>query len=410
MNIDIQYGDRCCSISIPKSRLAGILKSKSVQPVDPHIILNKALSQPVDAPMLDEFVEQNESLLIIVNDGARHTPTALILETIRPILEKVDIEFLIATGTHRYSTELELMSILGPFYQTHRSRINIHDCHRKSSLEEIGTTSRKTEVWIHRLAAYASKILVIGSVEPHYFAGFTGGRKALIPGVAGFQTVEQNHSHAMSKLSEPMKLTGNPVHEDMEEAVRLLNKNIFSIQVVLDIHDQICAAFTGDLYGSLNIAAETCRKIYGGVISQKADIVVAVATPPLDCDLYQSQKAMEHARLALNTRGILILVSACHEGIGPDHFYQLLTSDSNPDNVLKIIQQGYKLGHHKAANWISLSRDVTLFGVTQLNPRILQSVYMHPFSSVQEALDYALQKKSGRVLVMPSASVTVPVF
>jgi len=409
--INIHYANELIQISIPESRLAGVLDSelKSAESFD--TVFNRALLNPLKAPRLSEFVHEGESLLIIVNDGARHTPTATILKRIGPIFSKADFEFLVATGSHRPPTELELKSIFGPFYQTHRSRISIHDCRNKSELELVGKTSYGTRIIISRRILHNSKILVIGSVEPHYFAGFTGGRKALIPGAAGYETIEQNHSHAMSELSEPMKLNGNPVHEDMEEAVKILDKDIFSIQVVQDIQNRIVAAFAGNIQESMHAAADKARAVYGISVLQKADIVMAVAVPPLDSNLYQAQKAMEHARMILNPGGILILVSACYEGIGPDAFYRLLSAHRNFDAVIEKIQLKYRLGHHKAAKWISLSHQASsLHGVTQLDPRILKAIHMTPFTSVQEAVDLALQKQPGKVWVMPTASVTVPVL
>ncbi|MBN2103993.1 nickel-dependent lactate racemase [bacterium] len=406
---NILYNKEYIKICIPESRLDGVLSPKSDMTEPDHVILNRALLHPFDSPKLDEFIRKDESLLIIVNDSARHTPTARILEMIRPTINKSDVQFLVATGAHRPPSITELELIFGSYYQTHRSQIFYHDCWRDTDLESVGTTDFGTHVLINRRVLKASKILIIGSVEPHYFAGFTGGRKALVPGVAGFQTIEQNHSHAMSALSEPMKLMGNPVHEDMVEAVRMLDKKIFSIQMVLNNDNRVDAAFTGDIHVSMNMAAERAREVYGIQVSHKADIVLAVTVPPLDSNLYQSQKAMEHARLILNTGGILILVSACSNGIGPDAFYRLLTLNKDFNTVMEIIQQGYKLGYHKAAKWIGLLRQASLFGVTQLDPEILGAIHMTSFTSLQKAIDHALEEKSGKVWVMPSASVTVPI-
>jgi nickel-dependent lactate racemase len=406
--ISIPFDNRIQNIRIPESRLAGVLEIPISAKRDPKALFTKALASPVNSAPFTDFIRSGETILIIINDATRSTPTAFVLDFIRPLIAS-SVHFLVSTGTHRAPTESELRWIMGSTYESHRNRIQIHDCF-KSPLEEMGMTSYGSPILINRQVIQASKILVIGSVEPHYFAGFTGGRKGLFPGTAGYAAIERNHSLAMTGLSQPMKLRGNPVHEDMSEAVRSLKKELFSIQIVADPQAMIRDIFTGDIHDSLETAAARAAEIYGVPLNRKADIVVAAAAPPLDCDLYQSQKAMEHARLAVNSGGILILVSTCHEGIGPDHFVRLLKSDPDPDQILEVIRQGYRLGYHKAYNWISLSKQVRLYGVTKLNPGILRSLHMRPFDTVQAAVDQALREVSGKVLVIPSASVVVPVL
>ena len=407
--IRIPFDNKIRNIRIPESRLAGLLEVPVFTDRDLESLSIKAFSGFVNSAPFRRFVRGREALLVIVNDITRSTPTARILNLIRPKITSASVHFLVSAGAHRAPAETELKSIMGSFYESHRTRIQIHDCNN-SPLEELGVTAHGSPVLINSHAVRASKILVIGSVEPHYFAGFTGGRKGLIPGVAGYSTIEHNHSLAMSELSQPLKLKGNPVHEDMSEAAGFLKNEIFSIQVVTDTQARIRGVFTGDIHDSLGKAAGKAAEIYGVPCTEKADIVIAAAASPLDRDLYQSQKAMEHARIAVNSGGILILVSACREGIGPDHFVKLIRSDPDPDRVLDIIRQGYRLGHHKAYNWINLSKRVRLYGVTKLNPGILQSLHMRPFETVQAAVDQALREVPGKVLVIPSASVVVPVL
>jgi nickel-dependent lactate racemase len=407
--IRIPFDNTVQNIRIPESRLAGVLEIPVLAERDPKTLFIKALANPVNSVPFSEFVRSGETLLIVVNDATRSTPTACVLDFVRPLIASCSVHFLISTGSHRAPAETELKWIMGSYYESHRNVIQIHDCHR-SPLEALGVTRYGSPVSINRQVTRASKILVIGSVEPHYFAGFTGGRKALVPGTAGFAAIEHNHSLVMSGHSQPMKLRGNPVHEDMSEAIRFLKQELFSIQVVTDPRARIRGIYAGDIHDSLEAAAGKAAEVYGVPLDRKADIVIAAAAPPLDCDLYQSQKAMEHARLAVNSGGILILVSACREGIGPDHFVRLLQSDPDPVHVLETIRQGYRLGHHKAYNWINLSKKVRLYGVTKLNPGILRSLYMHPFDTVQGAVNQALQEVSGKVLVIPAASVVVPVL
>ncbi|MBN1781115.1 nickel-dependent lactate racemase [bacterium] len=409
--IILPYAGGTVKISVPESRLAGVLNPNPVQSRSPAELFKNAFSEPLKAPVPGQWIHGGEQLLVIVNDASRPTPTAAVLEMMKPFLQKTRVEFLVATGTHGQATELELRLMLGSFFETHDGHTHSHDCHDNAMLDPVGTTTRGTEVRINRRVMQADKILIIGSVEPHYFAGYTGGRKGLVPGVAGYRTIEQNHSHAMSEDVRPLRLAGNPVHEDMAEAVRLLgHRDIYSVQIVLDHEDRIFAVFAGDLEATLEAAAVKAREVYGVHAADKEDIVLAAAAPPLDRDLYQSQKAMEHARHALNPGGIMILVSACVQGIGPSAFYDLLTSHPDPEEILRTIKNGYLLGHHKAARWLDLAGQVSLYCVTHLDPDIVRKLGLLPFETVQHALDRALRERPGRILVMPYATVTVPLL
>jgi len=180
---------------------------------------------------------------------------------------------------------------------------------------------------INRMVTEAGSILVIGSVEPHYFAGFTGGRKSFLPGVASHRTIERNHEGALSPRSRVLSLEGNPVHEDMMAAMDILDEvPIFSIQTVLTADHRIYAVAAGDIHDSFRAAVERAKKVFCVRMGRKADIVVTVAAHPMDVDLYQSHKALENGKMALRPGGVIILVSRCREGVGEDQFYRLLAS------------------------------------------------------------------------------------
>ena len=263
---------------------------------------------------------------------------------------------------------------------------------------------------VNALAAKAERILVIGSVEPHYFAGFTGGRKALVPGVAAHATIEQNHALAMSPGAQALALEGNPVHEDMVEAVSLLRgPRMFAIMTVLDRENRVHFAAAGDLEGSFREAAAVAAEFHSVVVPERADVVVAVASPPLDIDLYQSQKAIEHGRLALRDGGVLILVSECREGIGDPVFVEILRG-LGPSASPELAGSGPQLlGRHKAARLAAIMGRHRVCAVTSLPPHVLESIGITPCASLQPALDAALAAQpDARVLVLMAASTTVP--
>ena len=358
----------------------------------------------------EEFMKLPGSLLVIVNDGTRPTPTRFILDAIGKDLEEAKASFLVATGSHRGPTEKEYSFIFGSWYESFKDRVYVHDGHAMDQMDYYGRTSRGTELYLNKLVARSDKVIVIGSVEPHYFAGYTGGRKAFLPGVAAFCSIEQNHKLALSPEACLLALDGNPVHEDLMEAAALVKAPVYSIMTVLDRNHEIDSVCAGDLRKSFEDAVKAAEAIFTVPLEEKADIVVTVAPYPMDVDLYQSQKAMESAKLALKDGGTMILFSACREGIGGEAFARLLSSASTLDEVMKKIEEGYKLGYHKAAKMVEAFRRTTVLAYTELDDRILSNIFITPVRDLQKALDDAIAKygPDSKVVFMPDGSVTVP--
>ncbi len=289
-----------------------------------------------------------------------------------------------------------MLGDMRPFFE---GRIIVHDSKNKSSLDYLGETSRGTPVWINKKLSLSERIICINSVEPHFFAGFTGGRKSLIPGLAGFDTTVANHSHAKHEDAKSLNLASNPVHLDLEEAVSFIKgKNIFSIQLVTSRQGEIVDLFCGILSQSFRDACDKARDVYTVDIENKYDIVFAIGEPPLDINLYQLQKGQEHGAEAVKDDGILIVVGACNEGSGSDYFINLASGLSRHRTRLfqlkpwQTIASGY-------TNW---SRppdgcvNIKIWYVTKLDDSLISKVYFSPKSSMQAALDEALEIKGPR--------------
>jgi nickel-dependent lactate racemase len=277
----------------------------------------------------------------------------------------------------------------------------------------LGTTSRGTSLAINRQIVEAHKIVALSSVEPHYFAGYTGGRKSFFPGVTAYATMEHNHRLALQEEAAPLALAGNPVHEDLTEAMRTLHgKEIYSLQVVLDRSHRICAAFCGSLEGSFTAATNKAHEVFAVEVTERADVVVTVAPAPMDIDLYQAQKALEHGRLALKEGGIIILVALCPMGIGNEGFYRLLCRAADPEEVFSLIEGSYNLGDHKAARIADLAMQAQIWGVTGLDPAIVEKAFIKPYADLQEALREAIKEKGphARVLFLMNGSMLVPIL
>lgn len=412
MKVDVLYGNEEKAVTLPDTIHLEVISPNDVFADTRNEILSHALENPIDSVSFDEFIAGDEEILILVNDGTRMTPTAIILDSIYDKIKNKNFKFLVSTGSHRTPTLKELQIIFGNHYQQVMEKVFIHDSQKKEDMIQVGITKRGEEIWINKMGAEALKIVTINSVEPHYFAGYTGGRKSFFPGIADYKTIEQNHQHALDKDACTFNLEGNPVHESMMEAMDTLSdKAIFSIQVVLNRMYEIVAVFTGHIDGSFGKAVEKANEIFGVEVKGLADIVVCAVLHPKDVNLYQTQNSIENGKRALKENGILIIVSPCWEGIGPANFFELLNSCKTPEEVKTKISHGYKLGYHKAFKFAETVLSAELWGVSELPDSVMESVFMKPFESIQDSVDEAFNRKGkdSRVLVLSDSDITIPV-
>ncbi len=414
MEINIPYGLEKVPIRVPDENVLGVFHPNEVETGPERATLINALGHPMGGPSFEAFLYGAKDVLFIVNDGTRPTPTAKVLEIIRPSLRKVNHRFIIATGCHRAPTEEEYRFIFGSLYPELRDRVFVHESRDDKDMVLLGTSQNGTEMFVNRLGVEAEKLVAISSVEPHYFGGYTGGRKSFLPGIASYKTIEQNHKYAIRSEAKALALGGNPVHDDMIDALQSVQgKPIFSIQVVLDRERRMYGATTGDIHASLDGAIAKANEVFCVAVPEKADIVVSVAPYPMDVDLYQSQKALDNGKLALKDGGILIMVSKCRTGIGEKAFFELLAgAGGDPKRALAQIDHGYKLGYHKAAKMAEIALWAEMWAVTDLPDSDLKSVFMRPFPSIQKALDQALAVKGpkAKVVFLMDGSITVPMI
>ena len=411
MEIAVPYIKDKLHVTVPDERVLGVVEPNDLRAEkSARDLVADAVSHPVGGKDFEAFVEGAEDLLVIVNDQTRPTPTRAVLEGITPLIEKTDTRFMIATGVHRGPTEDEYRHIFGDtLYERYRDKIYAHDA-RNDEMVYLGTSRAGTEMYVNKMGYEAERIIVIGSVEPHYFAGYTGGRKGFLPGIASYRTIEQNHEHALDPGAKSLALEGNPVHEDMIDALNVVKKEIFAVMTVLDKEHEIYSVTAGDINESFYAAIDKADEIFVADIPKKADVVVTVAKYPMDIDLYQSQKAIDNAKLALADGGIMILVSSCRDGVGEEAFVKLLSSSDTPEGVLEEIKDGYKLGYHKAGKMAEVFMKGEVHAVTELDGDLLKSIFIEPEEDLQSAIEGALEKKgpNAQVLFLLDGSVTVP--
>lgn len=360
MSISIPYtaadGPRRLECSLPSSCDIQIFAPSRPKEILSPEKLKNALTLPFQI---------DRETLIIVNDLDRPTPTEVIFTALadtHPDILSCDV--LVATGAHTLSGNPDAVkrAILGKTSSSHTGGFHIHDC-RDDPMRTVGVTRRGTEVAVSERLFAHRRIIAIGSVEPHWFAGYTGGRKSLIPGISAFETIRKNHSLASHPASTHMKTDGNPLHEDLEEATRLVidahreagGESITGINAVShngDIHALTAAPILD--------AVDPLRGIVDAVYStpaDRADIVIALAESPMDRDLYQAMKSFENIRCVLNPGGVYLLVAAAPDGVGPPHFSRTLAMGSVPGSLETHLKGAYVLGDHKFINPLEFTQN-----------------------------------------------------
>jgi len=317
--------------------------------------LNEILTLPFDI---------DRETLVIVNDLDRPTPTNRILSALadsHPDILSCDV--LVAAGAHRLSGDSDVIkrAILGNIVSSHTGGFHVHNCW-DDPMMRVGVTSRGTEVAVSGWLFSYRRIAAVGSVEPHWFAGYTGGRKSLIPGISAYETIRQNHSMASHPDARHMKTEGNPLHEDLNEATALVvnahrkegGESIVGINVVSH-NDDLFALTVAPILDSIDPLRNIVDATYS-VQADRADIVIALAESPMDRDLYQAMKSFENVRSVLNPGGVYLLIAQAPDGVGPPHFSRTLSLGCETDELETHLAGSYVLGNHKFINPLKFIR------------------------------------------------------
>ena len=333
--------------------------------------------------------------LIIVNDHDRSTPTAKIVNLLRNagILKK-PTKFIIATGTHKFPNDIDLVRFTGAKGD---DQVLIHDCDDAEKLISLGETKYGTKVAVNKILLESDDIITINSVEPHYFAGFTGGIKSLIPGLASRKTIEKNHSLAIKPESCILKTDSNPLHRDLWEGGNLLRslQKIQSIQVV-NHDEQIFHMSVGSLQNSFNQAKNQSFKIYGTTLTKKVVHIISFVAKPLNKTLYQAQKAMENTKKILKDNGTFTLVAKCDRGIGNSKFFQRMKNLQTSENIVTSLSyENYKFGDHKAFYWAELANRARLFYIGDLSIKEASEAFLEKitFNQLFDKIEKWIEKK-----------------
>lgn len=351
---------------------------------------------------LEEILKGVKRISILVSDITRPVPTSLFFGNIWRRLSGKDAFAVFGLGTHRAQTSSEARELLGGDFPY----IN-HDVNR---CRFIGRTSFGTEVEVLEDVLSSDLIIATGNIEYHYFAGYTGGAKAILPGVCSIKTIFQNHSLMLDPSSVPGSMNG-AVRRDMDEAGSLLKDRTYLFNVVLNAKKEIVGVFSGDLHEAHKEGARFVDRMYK-VKAKQADIVVASCGGfPKDINLYQAHKALENAALAVKKGGIIVLLAECPEGVGHEKMESwLISSKTTDDPIERLKKEGFQLGPHKVMRIALIRKKARIFLVSNSLPDGFAPTFFEIFKSPKEALDKALAElgRSSSILVMPYAGSTLP--
>jgi nickel-dependent lactate racemase len=273
----------------------------------------------------------------------------------------------------------------------------------------VGTTRRGTPVEVFEPVVKADLRIALGNVEPHYFAGYSGGLKALVPGVCSSNTIRSNHAMMTEPQARTGVLVGNPLREDLEEAAAMVGLD-FILNVILDSAKRIAVAAAGDpteAHRWLCSAADYLSRV---PVEQPADIVlVSAGGYPKDINMYQAQKALDNAAEAVRPGGVIVWAAECSEGLGNRTFEEWIVG-ATPEQILRRIQDHFVLGGHKAAAIARVLQQATIMLVSALPADLVERCGMRPFASLEAAVKAALQEvgPAPRICVMPEGASVIP--
>lgn len=412
MKLELGIGGGTQAVEIPDAYIQQVLLPNEVTyDMTGAAEIRRAMAHPIGTPRLRELVHPGEKVAVITSDITRPCPSYAMLPPVLEELEQAgadmkDVTVVFGLGSHRCHTEEEMVRLVGGevFGKVVCVDSDPDDCVR------LGVTACGTPVDITRIVAEADRRICLGNIEYHYFAGYSGGAKAIMPGVSTRAAIQSNHSMMVREDACAGNLETNPLRKDIEEAAAICGVD-FILNVVLDEHKQVVRAVAGDVTAAHRAGCTFLDTLYQKRIEKRADIViVSQGGAPKDLNLYQTQKALDNAKHAVRDGGIIILVGSCKEGLGEKTFEEWLTSARYPHDLIDRIQREFRLGGHKAAAIAMVLEHADIYLVSDLEPDFVKTLFMTPFDTVQAAYAAAAANlgAGASVLVMPYGGSTLP--
>lgn len=382
----------------------------------PEVLIENALDHPIGTAPVETLVSPKDEVVIIVNDHTRPGPNRQIVKSLIARLEQAGVRdtqvtFVVATGSHRATTPAELDDIIGPEMQR-RFKVHVHDCQDEENLVYLGDSSQGMPLFVNRLVAESSFVITTGLIAPHHSAGYSGGRKSIVPGVAGLKSLKIHHSLPIRPFEPAMGfIYGNPFHEASLEAAKML-KVKFMINAVQDPHKQNIAFVAGDIEAAHAEGVRLCQKACEVEIHELADVVItSPGGYPRDINLYQAQKALSVAEPLAKPGGVYILLVEGVDGIGEGVFKDWMVEASSPEAVIRRFEEeGYNVGSNKAFMYArALTKGRVIVVSDHLKESDLKAMMLEWAPNLQSALDIVYSQAAfNKVIALPRAVNIIP--
>ena len=421
MRVALPFGHGKIAAEIANERILAIAQNDLAlkEPAaSADALVAQALDKPIGSPPLYELAKGKQRVVLLASDHTRPVPSKAIvpqmLQQIRHGNPSAEITILIATGCHRGTTREELIRKFGP--EICRSeRIEIHDC-QKSPMVDLKTLPSGAPLRVNALAAQADLLVAEGFIEPHFFAGFSGGRKSVLPGVCSTETVFANHSASLidSEYAHSGSLEKNPIHRDMVEGARRAGLRFIVNAVINNAHETV-AVFAGDMEKAHRAGADYVSKLSRIEVQNPAGIVVTSnGGYPLDQNIYQAVKAISTANVAARRGGVIIMCAACEDGHGGEKFYRTFSSGRSAKQILSDIRR-IPMEKTQQDQWQSqimakVMAEHPVILVSTLEPSFIEKMGLIAAENLEAAIEKAdaLLHTQEKILVLPDGIGCIP--
>lgn len=417
MHFDLKFGKGTLPLDLEDKRILKVVMPGEKEPLmDALGSVKKVLSAPEGTPPLLEMLKavKPQKLVIIVNDITRPTPYPVLMPPLVETIEKAgipdsNVTLLTATGIHDPHTREQDIQVYGQEL-CRRFKVLSHDAKDKDNLVFKGILPSGYEFWLNKIVDEADFIITLGVVMPHYFAGFSGGRKSILPGVSGRETVEKNHARMVEIMDNLPPIKENPISLEMIHAARVAGVD-FILNAVVDDAGHLVEVVAGDVEKAWYRAVSVSESMYLTPIPRKVEIALAASSGyPRDINLYQAQKALDHADKATVEGGTVIVVAECKEGYGEKIFESYMKAGYTARGIMDEVKANFVIGGHKAYGFAKVAADKKVIFVTSLSDEVVASLFARKAATVEEAVCMALEDQGpdAEFIVFPEGSVTVP--
>lgn len=417
--IEIPYGKTNLTVSIPTDISVDIFlprKTNKELLITEEIIYDKIRkSRLID--QIQKYFQRNLKIGIVVNDKTRPVPNNILLPPLLRLLIEMgitnqEIKFFIASGTHTPMRKDELIKII-PQNVIDSYEVIIHNCDDFLNLTEKQTTTRGTPVFINRIFDTMDLKIVVGDIEPHHFAGFSGGVKSAAIGLTGRQTINSNHKLLLDDHSFVGVYDENPLRQDIEEIGRIVGVD-YALNAILDERKEILQVFFGPPLQVMADGIEFSKKISLIPINNYYDLVIASAGGyPKDINFYQSQKALTHASLFCKDSGMVFLCAECSEGVGSDKYLEYVKSLKSHEEVIeKFRSNSFEVGPHKAFQVAKIANRIRFKLFSSISDETLGSLLVNPIHSLEKEISEFVNcfGKGSKIAILPYATATIPTY